>query len=387
MRSSSRFGVAVALTAVMLSLASQPAQAAELASADFVIIRHGTVVDDDLYAVAITVRIDGEVKGDVIAFAADRVVIDGRVTGSVTAIAGSVEVNGVVEGSLRAAANRVAVEGTVMGDVIVTGWDVALSPRSEVGGEVVSWGNRLAALGTIEQDLTGNLRGISLGGRVGGRVVVSVGQLAVVGPLQVGGSLSYRSAREAEGLEHAEVGGTVTRRIPLPPNIRIRALGIFLRGMIALFLTIAAVATVWSWPGRTRAAAGHVHPRAWRQWLAGAAVFATPLALVGATAVMVAVAPPAAGLPLLVVLVPLILAVVALLLVGALVAGVPVALALGRRVFKGVGPHGATLGGAVILATLWMLPWVGWLIPVVALPLGLGAWMTRTVPRHTTHVS
>jgi cytoskeletal protein CcmA (bactofilin family) len=381
MRSLSRTAFLVLAVGALSLIVASPAMAAELASSDFVIVREGITVNDDLYAAALTVRVDGRIEGDLIAVAAERVVINGTVTGSVTVFAPIVEVNGEVGGAVRATANRVTVNGHIAGDLVVTAVVVELSPDSVVIGEMVMWGNRMSSLGTVEGGLFGTMRRLDLAGNFGNSVVVNVGRLTVVDSLTVDGGLAYRSDHDAEGLEMAEVTGTITRRTPLPPNIRVRALVIFARAMIALFLTIAAVATVWNWPDRTVAAADRVAARPFRSWLAGMGVYATPVALVGVMIGMLALAPPVASLPLVAILLPIILAVVAILLAVSILAGVPAVLHLGRRMFRKVGAQGATLGGALVVALIWMIPWVGWLVPLVVLPLGLGGWMATQSPQ------
>lgn len=381
MRSLSRAAFLALAAGALFLTAATPALAAELASSDFVIVREGITVNDDLYAAALTVRIDGQVDGDLIAVAAERVVINGTVTGSLTVFAPIVEVNGEVGGAVRATANRVSVNGRISGDLVVTAFLVELSTDSVVAGEMVVWGNRMSSLGTVEGGLFGTMRRLDLAGNFGNSVVVNVGRLAVVDSLIIDGGLAYRSDRDAEGLGMAEVTGTITRRTPLPPNIRVRALVIFARAMLALFLTIAAVATVWNWPDRTVAAADRVAARPFRSWLAGMGVYATPVVLVGVMIGMLALAPPVASLPLVAILLPIILAVMAILLVVSILAAVPAVLHLGRRMFGKVGAQGATLGGALVVALVWMIPWVGWLVPLVILPLGLGGWMATESPQ------
>jgi len=87
-------------------------------------------------------------------------------------------------------------------------------------------------------------------------------------------------------------------------------------------------------------------------------------------------APPAAGLPLLAVLAPLFLGLVAILGLTALISTVPTAAAVGTALFRRRGIHGATLGGALVLGLCWLVPWVGWLVPSITIPVGIGAWLT-----------
>jgi hypothetical protein len=368
--------IVLLLAGVGLTVAGvTPALAAETSNSEIVIVREDDVVDDDLYAGAISIRVIGLIDGDLIAFAAEQVVIDGRVTGSVTVISPRVVVNGVVDGSLRVVANDVVVNGSVGSDLVTAAVDVRFGPDSSVEGEVLAWVNEMTALGSIGRSLSGTQRMLDLAGSVEGSVDVSVTRLRVVGPLTVGGDLRYRSGRVAEGMDKATVSGTVVQRTSLPPNLRVRALGVFARFLAVLFLTIAAVTTVWGWPDRTARAADVVGVAPWKGWLIGAGIFLSPLLLAIAAGLVISRAPPAAGLPLLALVVPLFLALLGLLMVVSLAAGVPVAARLGRLVFKRMGIYGSTLAGSLILGLLWLLPAVGWLVPVVAMPLGLGSWI------------
>ncbi len=354
--------------------AAIPAQAAETANSEFVIIRPDDVLEDDLYAGAIKVSIEGEIDGDLIAFAADEVVIEGSVTGSVTAVAPRVTIKGSVGGSLRVVARSLVVNGSVGRDIVVTAVDVQLAEGSSVGADVLAWVLNMEALGRIGQNLEGTQRTLALAGSVDGDVDVSVGQLTVVDDLKVSGDLGYRSESTAEGLERAEVGGVVVHKTPLPPNIRIRALGLFGRFLVILLLTIAALSTTWGWPTRTVAAIEKVNVAPVRAWLLGAVVMASPLFLMAIGALLLTLAPPSASLPLLLILGPLVLAAVGVVLAASLVAGIPTVGRVGGLLFRKLEIYGAILAGSAVVGFLWMLPVVGWLIPPIVLPLGLGGW-------------
>lgn len=358
-----------------------PAQAAETTNSEIVLIRQGDVVDDDLYATAISVRVTGVIDGDLIAFAAEQVVIDGRVTGSVTVVAPRVVVDGTIEGSLRLVVNDLVVGGTVGGDVVGVGADLRFGSDSRVEGEILAWTYRMEAMGSIGSRLGGTQRHLDLAGAVGGSVDVTVNRLRVVGPLTVGGDLVYRSRHSGEGLDQAEVAGTQVQRQPLPPNLRVRALGALARVMAVIFLGIAAVTTVWGWPDRTAMAADQVGAHPLRAWLGGASVFLSPVLVVLVAGLVIARAPPAAGVPLLALAVPIFFALLGVLLVVSLVAGVPVSAWTGRQMFRRWGVHGSTLAGSLVLGMVWLLPWVGLLVPLVALPLGLGAWLRALRPQ------
>lgn len=366
---------AAVLTALIVVVPAVPAQAAETSSSQLVIVREGTVFPDDLYAGALRVIIDGTLDGDLVAFAAEEVVVNGIVTGSVIAVAPTVTINGSVEETVRMSGNRLTVAGEIGGDVVSAATRVELAPTSRVGGDVLAWAWRGRALGTIDADLSGTFRKLDLAGNIRGGVDVTVTGLEIVDELVVERDLGYRSHAAAVGLERARVDGAVVNKTPLPPNIRVRALGVLGRFLTVIMLSVAALSVAYGWPRRTGAAIAEVGKRPVRRWMTGALILFSPLLALGAAALLLSLAPAAAAFPLLAVLLPLILALVGLVFALSLIAGAPAAGWLGGVLFKKLDLYGAILAGAVLAGVVWYVPVVGWLVPLILLPLGLGAWI------------
>jgi len=375
MRSRSKPFLVLLLSALLLIGLSAPAVAAETASSELVIITEGDTVDGDLYAAGVRVLIEGVVDGDLIAFAAEEVTISGEVTGSVLAVAPTVDISGEVGEAARVAANVVEVSGSVGTDLVGTAITATLDPASQVEGDVLLWALNLSVAGTIGANLEGTQRSLELEGMVGGDVDVSVRRLTVTGPLDVAGDLGYRSGTEADGLEQATVGGVVVHKSPVPANIRVRALGLLARFLAVLGLTTAAVLVAWGWPQRTRRAGGHARRQILRSWSYGALVMVSPLLLAALAALVAGLAPAAGSLPLLAVFSPLVIVAVVIVLALSVVAGVPAVLALGEALPGHFGLFGSIIAGSVLVGIVWMIPLVGWLVPLLVLPIGLGAWM------------
>lgn len=383
MRSRSRALGLIAI-GVLFVVVSAPtsAMAAETASSELVIISEGTTSEGDLYAAGVRILIEGVVDGDLVAFAAEDVVISGEVTGSVIAVAPVVDIGGRVGGSARVAANDLTVTGDVEGDLVGGVISADLQSGSSVGGDVLLWAVNVNSAGTIGADLGGTQRSLDLQGTVDGDVDVSVRRLTITGPLEIGGDLGYRSPREAEGLDQATVGGVVVHKTPVAPNIRVRALGLVARALTVIAMTAIALLVAWGWPDRTRRAAGLVRIHPLGAWGRGALVILSPLILGGIAALIAALAPASASLPLLVIFVPLVLVALAIVLILSAIAGIPSALALGDALIDRWGMFGSLLVGSAIVGVLWLIPYVRWLVIVILLPLGLGAWMLsfRTEP-------
>ena len=276
---------------------------------------------------------------------------------------------------MRAAVASLNISGSVGRDVVATSVSADLGNTSTVVGDVILYSINASATGEVGGTLSGTMRSLELAGSIAGDVDVDVRSLTIVAPLQVAGDLGYRSSREAEGLEQAEVGGAVVKKSPQPPNIRVRALGLLTQVLIAMLLIGVALLVVWAWPDNTERA-GLVARESWLKaygW--GLLIFASPLLLAGGVAVLVAVTPAAAWLPLLAIFAPVILAMFGIVLALSLVAGIPTAVLSGRALPGDRGIYGAVLLGSIIVAVAWLLPFMGWIVPLLVLPLGLGSWL------------
>lgn len=370
-----RAALAVFAAVVLLAGLGSPAFAAETAGSELVIISENEVINDDLYAAGVRVIVDGKLDGDLIAFAAEDVLIRGEVTGDVFAVASNVRVEGQVGGSLRVSSSSLELLGTIERDLVTTSFSVNLMSDSHVGGDVVAWAFNMTAAGTIGGNLSGTQRSLDLEGAVANDVDVTVRQLTITGPLSVGGDLGYRSDREAEGLGQASVGGVVAKKTPTPPNIRVRALNLLTRLLVALFLTATAMLVAWGWPARTERAAEKTRSSPLRAFGWGTLVVLSPLIVAAAVGLMVGLGPSAVSVPLLVIFAPVVLALGGIVLALSLIAGVPTVLLLGRRLPGDRGMYGAVALGSAVVAILWMIPLASWIVPLLVLPLGMGGWI------------
>jgi len=380
MLSRSRAVFLAVLSAAFLFALAAPALAAETASSELVIIRADDTVDGDLYATGVRVLIEGTVEGDLVAFAAEEVTISGEVTGSVLAVAPTVTVSGEIGEALRASANALDLSGSEGADLVGAAIRVDLETGSEVAGDVVIWTFNMTAAGTIGSDLDGTQRALELEGAVGGDIDVSAGRLTITGPLEVAGDLGYRSRDVARGLDEATVGGVIVHKAPLPPNIRVRALGLLARFLVVIGLTAAAVLVAWGWPERTRRSGDNARQRVLRSFGYGSLVMLSPFLLGAAAALIAGFAPATASLPLLAIFGPLVLATLGLVLALSIVAGVPAVLALGEAMPRKFDLYGSILTGSVVAGLVWLVPLVGWLVPLLVLPTGLGGWILSFRP-------
>lgn len=374
LRSVTGGSIIVGLAALLgLVLAAVPALAAERTAADLVLVDETTVIADDLYAAGNRIVVEGRIDGDLVASAFADVVISGTVTGDVMVVAGSVTVTGDVGGSVRAVAPEVVVAGTVQGDVVTLGWEPGVA--GSIDGDVLVWGWDATVGGDVGGDLEGQSRVLALTGTVRGGVDVTVDRLRVGEDAVVEGDLGYRSPHPSQEVDQAEVGGTVVHRSPLAANVRVRALFVLAKVLLGLMAAVVGLLVMWAVPGRSDRVAAAVRRTPVRSWLIGLAVTVAPLVVVGLAAVLLALTPTQAALPVLAVMAPVFLAVVGLVAAAGLVAPVAVYPVLGDLRAGARSPVRAFLLGAVVVTLLSLVPWLSWVVAVVVVPLGIGGWV------------
>jgi cytoskeletal protein CcmA (bactofilin family) len=273
------------------------ALAFDFASAEDIRVGTGDIVDDDLYAVANNITIDGTVRGDVFA-GARTVTVNGTIEGNLTAAAQSIVINGSIQSNLTAAAQSIVINGTVRGSVRVAGQAVMIGGTSTVGrdllfggysleqkagttiGRDVAIGGSQALLaGTVGRNLIAAVESLEVRGSIGGNVDAHVGGggdamaprftgmpaeiavptvapgLTVAPGAEIGGTLSYTSPREYPIQGRVGRGPIWTQRTeeattPAPAPTAGSVFADYARRLVALALIgLALVALV---PGLTR---------------------------------------------------------------------------------------------------------------------------------------
>ena len=364
------------MTAIVSIGLALPAGAAEIESSELVIITEDTVVSGDIYAAANRVLVRGTIDGDLFALAGQDVSIEGEVTGSVTALASEVNVSGVIGGSLRVASPSVEISGEVGGDVVAVAFGIDLAPGGQVGADLIMWAWNAGSYGAVSEDVEGSQRSLELSGDVAGNVTVSAGRVTVVDDLRVGGDLTYRSGNDAVGIDLADVDGVVVQQSPMQPNIRVRALA--LAGKILVSIVLAAMALIVSsvWPERSERAMAGLESAPMRSFLTGAAVVLSPALVVAVGVAVLALAPASTALPLIAALIPVLFALMGIVLVAGLFAGMPAVAWIGSRIKKQTTVAGAVAIGSAVVAILWLIPVVGWIVALLVLAAGMGGWLS-----------
>lgn len=343
------------------------------AAADVVLVRENEVVDEDLYAGGNTITIEGTIEGDLIVWAFDRLDVSGTVEGDVIGFASSASISGSVEGSIRLVGFNVEMTGAAARDLFAIAWDVAAS--GTIGRDVLAWASTLTLNGEVERDMEGQtLNRTRVDGSVGRDMQMTVGALEIGAGASIGQDVIYQSRREASIDSEASIGGTVTRRAITVPNVRISA-----ARFVGLLLAVLAfvwigMLMIWLMPGTIREASEAVVHRWARSLVVGFAALFLPLFLTAAIIALAMLSPPDLTVSIVAIGAPVCLGLLLLLFLGLILAPVPIAIAVGRRILgRRRSAFAGYLFGIVLYLALLFIPYIG--IPAAALVtiLGLGA--------------
>ena len=179
---------------------------AETRFSDSVVVTQA--IDDDLYAVAGNVRIEGAVAGAALV-AAGSAEISGDVEGDVTLLGGRIDLGGGVGDDLRAAGGTVQVTGFVTDQAAIAGGTVTVGPESAIGGRTWIAAGTVDMAGQIGADLRVLAGTVVISGQVAGNVEVTAREIRLEPGAVIGGDLIWRSSQAPVIAEDAQILGEV----------------------------------------------------------------------------------------------------------------------------------------------------------------------------------
>lgn len=190
--------VAVVFGALLaLLLLPSSAAAAEIVKAkDAYTLPAGQTVENDLIVFgAMSVRIDGNVNGDLIVFS-QTLTVTGKVAGDVIAFAQRVRLEGDVGGNIRCFTNSLDLDGSVARNATVFAEDVSLNSKGQLSGSLYSFSGHLALEGRIGRDLTAFFENGLLNGFVGGNSLLGGKNLNVGSSAELRGKAKFRGRNQ-----------------------------------------------------------------------------------------------------------------------------------------------------------------------------------------------
>jgi len=168
--------VIVLLTLLTLAFAT-PVYAFDGRGGDKVIIQAGQVINDDLYAGANEVVLDGTVNGDMVAFG-NIVTVNGTVNGDLISAAQTVVVNGTVTGGIRMAGSVLFVgeKAKIGGDIVAAGYSLEVRRGAIVGRDAVFATGQALLASDIGRNVEAYTGGLEIDGDVAGNVKAAVAE-------------------------------------------------------------------------------------------------------------------------------------------------------------------------------------------------------------------
>jgi hypothetical protein len=354
-----------ALLIVLLTL-SLPSFALDRRHGEFVTVPVSETVDDTLVAAGNTVRMEGVVNGDLLAFGRT-VEVRGTVKGDLVSFAKRTVVSGTVEGRIYTFSESLDLDGQLGHSLYGFAQSLHVNDRGHVGEGIVAAAGDVSLEGEVKRsvDILGTGHA-DVSGSIGRDLTMNGGGLTLTNTARVGGNLSARVRRLND--VHIADGATIAGKRDVQVQVRKSR---FTRPRFYFHQAIwfaAAMLVGWLglllFPGIFRTTTQAVGS-GWLSVGVGVGVLAgVPVAIVVAAITLI-------GLPISLMLFAVYLAAIYL-------AKVWVGAFLGRVLLK---PSGATkadwllglLVGLLILTIVGFIPYLGGLVRLGVVCLGLGA--------------
>jgi cytoskeletal protein CcmA (bactofilin family) len=350
---------------IALLALSLPSFALERRHGDFVIVAVNETVEDTLLASANTVRVEGVVNGDLLAFGRT-VEVRGTVKGDLISCARRTEVSGTVEGHIYTLSHSLDLEGQVGHSIYGLVQSLHVDDRGRVGEAIVVGTGDASLEGVVKRSVNIYTNNGDVSGSIGRDLTMAGGSLTLTNTARVGGNLSAR-VHQLKEVRIAD-GATIVGQRDIQVKVRqshftrprfyvhqaVWLAGAMLVGWLGLLL----------FPGFFQATTQLVGS-GWRSLGLGVGV------LTGVPVAIIVVAITLVGFPVSLML-------LAVYLPAIYLAKIWVGAFLGRMLLK---PSAATQGdwllgllvGLLILTLVGFIPYVGGLVRLGVVCLGLGA--------------
>jgi cytoskeletal protein CcmA (bactofilin family) len=382
-----RLGSVAALSLPVLAIiaAAPPATAVDLRVRESIHVtadetREGTLVVNGEF-----LRVDGVIRGDVFAFV-EQMTLRGRIEGNLFAIARDLELSGEVDGSVHAGAENLNVDGQIRGNLYTLSDVLTVAPEARVGLDAFHLGERIRIEGEVHRDLLTGGEHVEIRGSVGRDFETWAKRAKLLPTARIAGDVvaHVRDESHLEIAEAALVGGETS--IESFHSVRHGRLARYTRAAFYFWLLIRLCAAFVLGlllyallPGifSVRLSSGGEFFRS--LGVGFVVLVVTPIALLIAGLTLV-------GLPIAVIGGALYLT--ALYLAGIVVAAL-IGVSLVRPKSEGLRDFGvALLVGVLILTVATHIPFLGAMLRVVVVLVGLGlltdwvrsAWVTSRRP-------
>ena len=368
---------AIIIALFALFLAPAAANALTFRSGGAVSVGKSEVINGSLFAAGANLSIAGKINGDLIC-AGQSININGEVAGDVICAGQSINVNGKVGGSLRTAGSSLNVNGEVARNLMFAGASLNTTASSTVRWEMLIGTAAANLKGLIGRDLVGAAANVNLGGSVGRDVNLKLdskksnqASLNLEETASIGGKLTYTAAKDATISEKAKVRGEIKRLEPKSTAAKDgqrKSAGAWFMGTLYGILAALAIGLVllalWSEEIKKILAILSEKTQSSFGWGLVVLLITPPLCLL-----------------LLITLIgaPLAALIVSIWLIAICLGKILVAILIGQKFLERFWQtrkdsiYTAMVVGVIISYLIFSLPFIGWLVSLLAVIWSLGA--------------
>ncbi len=184
------------------------ASGGETRSGDLVEISETEVIPGNLSVACRTLKMKGEVRGDLLA--GGMYLSVEKAVGKDLSLGGyNIKTQGSVGDDARLAGAHIEVSGTVAGDLVVFGGNVRI--LGDVAGDVVTSGGNIWVSGDVQGCLDAQGGNIVISGTIGRDVVVTASRLTLSSTAMLKGNLAYTSSHDVDLAEGAQIEGKLSK--------------------------------------------------------------------------------------------------------------------------------------------------------------------------------
>ena len=351
---------------LLLPLYSSITSASQVETRDHVIVAEGEIIEGDLYTFSETATIDGIVTGDLISFCRS-LYVNGQVQGDIIAFCESFELKGAAEDDVRAFARYITINGTVKKNITSFCEKLQFNHGSAIGEDAYFFCAEGFLRGTSLGSISAKADRLHIAGEIEKDVDIQAQSVHIASTAHIKGNLKLCCSRETQIDPEAIIEGNVE---DIPPKCKTEKVSKWTKASFYIFKLIWLIAAIIIGvlaikllPKLTQKIVGEAQ-QYWKSLGIGflASIF-TPVA-----SIIIAVT--VVGLPLGLLSLTL---YAALLYLSTIFVGIVVGMLI-LRSFK--TPFEVSLLalviGLLILHVLFQVPYLGMVVRIVTLLLGLG---------------
>lgn len=202
---------------IVLLMFSLPSLALERRHGEFVNVAANETVDDTLVAAGNTVRVEGVVNGDLVAFG--RILeVSGSVKGDLVSFAKRTVVSGTVEGRIYNFSQSLDLDGQLGHSLYAWVQSLRVDNRARVGEGIVVGAGDISLEGEVKRSATIFASSADVSGSIGRELTMAGGSLTLANTARVGGDLSAR-VRQLKDVHIAD-GATIAGKRDIQVRVR-----------------------------------------------------------------------------------------------------------------------------------------------------------------------